>query len=66
MQRALGPVERIISAASMPVQLLLDPPAAAVQRVAGEADDLEGVHDGDRIEQFLGGGCLNWQPCLEQ
>ena len=38
--------------------VLLDPAAAPVQRVAGQADDVEGVHHRDRVGQLLGGGGL--------
>ena len=58
MQGPPGPVERIGRAASMPVQLLLDSAAAQVQRVAGQTDDVEGVHHGDSVRDFLGGGGL--------
>jgi hypothetical protein len=42
-------VERISSAASVTVDGLLDPAAAPIQRVAGEANDVEGVHDRCRV-----------------
>ena len=38
--------------------VLLDPAAAPVQGVAGQADDVEGVHHRDRVGQLLGGGGL--------
>ena len=44
-----GPVERIGGAAAVAVELLLDPAAASVQRVAGQADDVEGVHYRDGV-----------------
>ena len=42
----------------MPVQLLLDPATTQVQRVAGQSHDMEGVHHGDGVRDFLGGGGL--------
>jgi hypothetical protein len=32
---------------------LLDPAPALVEGVAGEADDMEGIHDRDGVGQFL-------------
>jgi hypothetical protein len=40
------------------VEVLLDAAAALVAGVAGEADDVEGIHHRDRIRQFFGGGGL--------
>ncbi len=43
---AQGPpraVERVVLAAAVPMGVLLDSSAAPVERVAGEADDVEGV-----------------------
>ena len=53
-----GAVERVAGAAAVPVQILLDTPAAAVQCVTGQAYDVEGIHHGHRVGQFLGGGGL--------
>ncbi len=39
----------------MPGGGLLDALAAPVESVAGEPDDVEGVHDGDRVGELLGG-----------
>jgi hypothetical protein len=35
------------------VQILLDAAAALVQGVAGEAEDMKGIHDRDRVGEFL-------------
>ena len=51
-------VERVACAAAVAVQVLLDPAAAPVQGVAGQPDDVEGVHHRDRVGQLLGGGGL--------
>ena len=58
VQGPAGPVERIVRAAAVAVDDLLDPAAAPVQGIAGEADDVEGVHHRDSVGQFLGGGGL--------
>ena len=58
VQGAAGAVERVVLAAAVAVQVLLDPTPAAVQRVAGEADDVEGVHHRRRLGQLFGGGGL--------
>ena len=42
-------VERVVLAAAVAMDGLLDPASALVQRVASQADDVEGVHDGDRV-----------------
>ena len=42
----------------MSVELLLDTSAGGVERVSGQPDDVEGVHDRGRIREFLGGGGL--------
>ena len=49
-------VPRVVLEAAVPVQVLLDPAAAGVQGVAGEADDVEGIHHRDRVGQLFGGG----------
>ena len=51
-------VERVARAAAVAVEVLLDPAAAPVQGVAGQAHDVEGVHHRDRVGQLLGGGGL--------
>ena len=38
--------------------VLLDPAAAPVEGVAGQADDVEGIHHRDRVGELLGGGGL--------
>ncbi|MDP9824039.1 hypothetical protein J2S59_003848 [Nocardioides massiliensis] len=48
-------VERITGAAAVVVDDLLDPTSAPIQGIAGQADDVEGVHHRDRLGQFLGG-----------
>src|SRR5690606_4213334 len=58
VQGPAGGVERVALAAAVTVQLLLNAAAALVQRVAGQADDVEGVHHRDRVRQLLGGGGL--------
>ena len=42
----------------MPAGVLLHAPAALVQGVSGQPDDVERVHDRDRLGQFFGGGGL--------
>jgi len=37
-------------------ELLLDAASAGIERVAGEADDVEEVHHRDRVGQLLSGG----------
>ena len=51
-------VERVAGTAAVSVEVLLDPAAALVEGVAGEADDVEGIHHRDRVRQFFGGGGL--------
>lgn len=51
------PVERFDGVAAVIMQVGLDPPAA-VQCVAGEADDVGRVHDRGRGGRFLGGSGL--------
>ena len=53
-----GPVQRVVAAASVAVQVLLDPAPALVQGIPGEPDDVEGVHDRHRAREFLSGGGL--------
>jgi len=40
-----GPVERVVLVAAVAVQVLLDPSSALVEGVAGQANDVEGIHD---------------------
>jgi hypothetical protein len=47
VQGAAGPVERIGGQTEVALEVLLDPVAAAVERVACETDDVEGVHHRD-------------------
>ena len=58
MQGPPSRVERVAGAAAVAVEILLDAAPAAVEGVAGQADDVEGVHHRDRVGQFLGGGGL--------
>jgi len=51
-------VERVTGAAAVPVGVLLDSAPAPVERVAGQADHMEGVHDRDRVGELFGGGGL--------
>ncbi len=46
----------------MPVQVLLHPLPAAVDRVTGQCDDVERVHDRDRVRQRLGGAVDRYAP----
>ena len=58
VQGAARFVERVTGAAAMPDRVLLHSASALVQRVAGEADNVEGVHDRDGVGEFFGGGRL--------
>ena len=49
VQGAAGGVERVAGATAVAVGALLDSSPAAVQGVAGEADDVEGIHHGGRV-----------------
>src|SRR5699024_4455285 len=51
MESAPSLVERIVLLASALVKLLLDPAATVIQSVSSEANDVEGIHDGDRSRQ---------------
>jgi hypothetical protein len=43
VQGPSGPVEGVALPPAVTMKVLLDPPPAPVQRVTGEADDVEGV-----------------------
>ena len=58
VQGAAGFVERVALEPAVPGGVLLDPTPADIQRVAGEADHVERVHDGDGVGEFLGGSGL--------
>ena len=58
VQGSPGGVERVARAAPVPAGVLLDAAPAAIEGVSGETDNVEGVHDGDRGGQLLGGGRL--------
>jgi hypothetical protein len=57
-QRAAGLVERVVPVPAVAVDRELDPSSAPVERVAGQSDDVEGVHDRDRVRDLLGSGGL--------
>jgi hypothetical protein len=58
VQGPAGGVERVAVTATATAGVLLDPAAALVEGVTGQAHDMEGIHDRDRVGQFLGGGGL--------
>lgn len=58
VQGASRDVERVALVAAVAMDGLLDPAATPVQCVAGQADDVEGVHDRDGVGKFLAGGGL--------
>lgn len=49
MQQPAGLVERIMLVASMPMNLLLDPLTGHIQSITCKLDDMERVHDRDRV-----------------
>ena len=51
-------VERVVLAAAVPVDGLLDPAAALVQRVAGQPHNMERVHHRSSGGELFGGGGL--------
>ncbi len=53
VQGAPCPVQRIGGATTVPVQFLLHAPAAPVEDVTGEADDVEWVHHRGRVRDLL-------------
>lgn len=58
VQGAAGFVKRVALEPAVTGGVLLDPTPADIQRVAGEADHVERVHDGDGVGEFLGGSGL--------
>lgn len=58
VQRSPGPIERIVLSAAVAAGRELDPASAAVQRIAGQANDVDRIHHGDCIGQLFGGGGL--------
>src|SRR3954454_17994495 len=58
VQGASGAVERVVLAAAVAVQVVLDSAPAAVQGIAGQADDVEGAHPSGGVGHLLGGGGL--------
>lgn len=55
MQGTANNVEGITDISTMAEGLLLDALAAPIERIAGELDDMEGIHDGDRVGEFFHG-----------
>lgn len=55
---ASGPIQRIAGAAPVPTRVLLHPLPAQIQLRAGERDDMERIHDRDRLGDAPGGGGL--------
>ncbi len=51
-----GPVQRVVCPAAVAVQVLLDPAAARIQGISGQADDVEGYVDVVGIGAGEGGG----------
>lgn len=45
-----GFVERIPGKAAMPTRCLPNPAPTHIERVSGQADVVEGIHDGDGVE----------------
>jgi hypothetical protein len=58
VQSSARAVEGVVLAATVPVDVLLDPAPALVQGVPGQAHDVERIHHCDRVGKFLGGGGL--------
>ncbi len=58
MQGPPGPVERVILAAAVAMKGLLDPAPAPVEGVAGQPDDVEGVHHRHGVGELFGRGGL--------
>jgi hypothetical protein len=56
--RVPGPVERVGLEASVTVELLLPAATAEVHRFPGQPRQVEGVHHGDGVRDFVGGGGL--------
>jgi hypothetical protein len=58
VQGPAGGVERIVLPAAVAVEVLLHAAPTPVKGVAGEADDVKGVHHRGRVGQLFGGGGL--------
>lgn len=58
VESAAGLVERIVLQPAVPGGVLLDPASADIERVTGETDDMEWVHDRCRVREFLSGDGL--------
>lgn len=56
VQRAARRVERVILEPSVAVDLELDSASAMIGCLAGQADDVEGIHDRDRVGDLHGYG----------
>ncbi len=55
--------QRLALAAPVPLEVLLDPAAAVLQCVTGQADDVEGIHHGHSVGQlFRGSGLQPGEP----
>lgn len=58
---AQGPpraVERIVFAAPVPVEILLNTAPTLIRSITSEANDVEGVHHRDRVRESFGGSGL--------
>ena len=55
VQSTAGLVVRVAGTAAVPARGLLNPAPAVIQRVPGQADNVERIHDRDSCTQFLGG-----------
>ena len=53
-----GLVQGVCGTPAPVVEFLLDAPSALIQGVAGEAYDVEGVHDRGCVGEFFGGGAF--------
>lgn len=63
MQGVAGAVERVTGTTPAPERVALHPPSAVIEGVAGELDDMEGVHHRDCVgDLFRGGGLESGEP----
>ena len=58
VEGAADPVERVAGVTAVPECVLLDALPGPVERVAGQADDVERVHHRDRVGELFGRGGL--------
>lgn len=49
VQGAPGPIERVVPEAAVTVEVLLDAAPTPIEGVTGQVDDVERVHDDDRV-----------------